>query len=123
MAWTNGVYPAASWQIYKEPSTYLDESPFKRKMDVGIMGRYGNKDDEVDEKTRPKSNWAQILVIGNLNCNSIEDGQEPAWLDLATYALPDQHECSEFRVTRSYFLSPPAKKALNFTGAMHRERG
>jgi hypothetical protein len=50
MAWTNGVYPAASRQIYKGPSTYLDGSPIKRKMDVGIMGRYGNKGDEVDER-------------------------------------------------------------------------
>lgn len=86
MAWTNDVHAAASRQIYKGPSTYLDGSPIKRKMDVGIMGRHGNKDDEVDKKTRPKSNWAQILVIGELKSNSIEDGPEPAWLDLATYA-------------------------------------
>ena len=86
IAWTNGVHPATSRQIYKGPSTYLDGSPIKRKMDVGIMGRHGNKDDRADEKTRPKSSWAQMLVTGELKSNSIEDGQEPAWLDLATYA-------------------------------------
>lgn len=55
-------------------------------MDIGIMERHENKDDEVDEKTSPKSKWAQILVAGELKSNPIEDGQEPAWLDLATYA-------------------------------------
>lgn len=83
---TNGVHPAISRQIYKGPSTYLDGSPIKRKMDVGIMGRHTHKDDRVGEKTRPNSNWAQILVAGELKSNPIEDGQEPAWLDLATYA-------------------------------------
>ena len=86
VAWTNGVHPATSRQIYKGPSTYLNGSPIKRKMDVGIMGRPGNRDDGGDEKTRPKSNWAQMLVTGELKSNSLEDGQEPAWLDLATYA-------------------------------------
>ena len=86
VAWMNSVHPATSRQIYKGPSAYLDGSPIKRKMDVGIMGRHGNKDDEVDEKTGPKSSWAQILVAGELKSNPIEDGQEPAWLDLATYA-------------------------------------
>ena len=86
VAWMNSVYPTTSRQIYKGPSAYLDGSPIKRKMDVGIMGRYGNKDDEVDEKTSLKSNWAQILVAGELKSNPIKDGQEPAWLDLATYA-------------------------------------
>ena len=86
VAWTNSVHPTTSRQIYKGPSAYLDGSPIKRKMDVGIMGRHGNKDDEVDGKTGPKSSWAQILVAGELKSNPIEDGQEPAWLDLATYA-------------------------------------
>jgi len=27
-----------------------------------------------------------MLVTGELKSNPIEDGQEPAWLDLATYA-------------------------------------
>ncbi|KAI9715652.1 MAG: hypothetical protein M1812_005804 [Candelaria pacifica] len=62
VAWTNGVRPAASRQIYQGPSTYLDGSPVKRKMD------------------------AQMLVAVELKSNPIEDGQEPAWLDLATYA-------------------------------------
>ena len=83
VAWMNSVHPATSRQIFKGPSAYLDGSPIKRKMDVGIMGRH---DDEVGEKTGPKSSWAQILVAGELKSNPIEDGQEPAWLDLATYA-------------------------------------
>ena len=78
-----GVHPVASRQIYRGPSTYLDGSPIKRKMDVGLIARQ-----QIDhEKThKPKPNWAQILVIGELKSNPIEDGQEPAWLDLATYA-------------------------------------
>ncbi|KAL2041528.1 hypothetical protein N7G274_005910 [Stereocaulon virgatum] len=86
VACVNDVHPATSRQIYKGPSAYLDGSPIKRKMDVGIMGRHGNKNDEADGKTSPKSNWAQILVAGELKSNPIKDGQEPAWLDLATYA-------------------------------------
>lgn len=86
VAWMNSVHPTTSRQFYKGPSVYLDGSPINRKMDVGIMGRHGNKNDEADEKTSPKSNWAQILVAGELKSNPIEDGQEPAWLDLATYA-------------------------------------
>ncbi|KAI4285572.1 MAG: hypothetical protein L6R38_000539 [Xanthoria sp. 2 TBL-2021] len=37
MAWTSSVHPAASRQIFKGPSTYLDGSPIKvRKMDVDV---------------------------------------------------------------------------------------
>ena len=84
-AWVTecGVHLAASRQIYKGPSTYLDGSPIKRKMDVGVMARQ-----QTDHGTthKPKPNWAQMLVTGELKSNPIEDGQEPAWLDLATYA-------------------------------------
>ena len=78
-----GLHRAASRQIYKGPSTYLDGSPIKRKMDVGAMARH-----QTDHGKTPKlkPNWAQMLVTGELKSNSIEDGQEPAWLDLATYA-------------------------------------
>ena len=86
MTWTNRVHSTTFRQIYKGPNAYLDRSPIKRKMNVGIMRRHGNKNDEVDEKTSPKPNWAQILVAGELKSNPIEDGQESVWLDLATYA-------------------------------------
>ncbi|KAI9758368.1 MAG: hypothetical protein M1835_000602 [Candelina submexicana] len=91
-AWVNGrgVHPAAGRQIYKGPHTYLDGSTIKRKMDVGITACHGqsNSDDDGGDKkmNKPKSNWAQMLVTGELKSNPIEDGQEPAWLDLATYA-------------------------------------
>lgn len=86
MAWTNGVHPAASRQIYKGPNTYLDGSPIKRKMDIGVIARHGQSKTDHGTTQRPKSNWAQMLVTGELKSNPIEDGQEPAWLDLATYA-------------------------------------
>ena len=72
------MHPAASRQIYKGPSTYLDGSPIKRKMDVGVMARQ-----QTDHGTthKPKPNWAQMLVTGELKSNPIEDGQEPAWLE------------------------------------------
>ena len=87
-AWVTerGVCPAASRQIYKGPSTYLDGSPIKRKMDVGIMACHGQSKTDHGKTYKPKSNWAQMLVTGELKSNPIEDGQESAWLDLATYA-------------------------------------
>ncbi|KAL2056600.1 hypothetical protein ABVK25_002994 [Lepraria finkii] len=87
-AWVTecGVYPAASRQIYKGPSAYLDGSPIKRKMDVGIMACHEQSKTDHGKTHRPKSNWAQMLVTGELKSNPIEDGQEAAWLDLATYA-------------------------------------
>jgi len=48
MAWTNDVHAAASRQIYKGPSTYLDESPIKRKMDVGVMACHGQSKTDHD---------------------------------------------------------------------------
>ncbi len=82
-----GVYSAARRQIYKGPNTYLDGSPIKRKMDVGMVECYADIHDRVDKKTtQPNFTWAQILVTGELKSNPIENGQEPAWLDLATYA-------------------------------------
>ncbi|KAK3175351.1 hypothetical protein OEA41_002598 [Lepraria neglecta] len=87
-AWVTecGVHPAASRQIYKGPSTYLDGSPIKRKMDVGIMACHGQSKTDHQKTHRLKSNWAQMLVTGELKSNPIENGQEVAWLDLATYA-------------------------------------
>lgn len=38
---TKDVYPPASLQIYEGPSTYLDRSPVKRKMVVGVMACQG----------------------------------------------------------------------------------
>lgn len=90
-AWINerGVDPAARRWICRGPDIYLDGSTIKRKMDVGIITCHGladGDDDRVDDKTnKPKSNWAQILVAGESKSNTIEDGQEPVWLDLATY--------------------------------------
>ncbi|KAK3177888.1 hypothetical protein OEA41_000020 [Lepraria neglecta] len=87
-AWVTkyGVHPAASRQIYQGPSIYLDGSRIKRKMDVGIMAYHGQSKTDHRKTHQPKSNWAQILVTGELKSNPIEDGQEPAWLDVATYA-------------------------------------
>ncbi len=86
VAWANGVHPAASRQIYKGPSTYLDGSPIKRKMDVGVMACHRQSETDHGKTHKPKSKWAHMLVTGELKSNPIEDGQEPAWLDLATYA-------------------------------------
>ena len=90
--WVNerGIHAAARRQIYQGPGIYLDGSPVKRKMDVSITARHGESKDDVDragEKAdTPISDWAEILVTGELKSNPIEDGQTPAWLDLATYA-------------------------------------
>ena len=43
-----------------------------------------NRDDNGLGDSDPS--WAQILVTGEMKSNPIEDGQETAWLDLATYA-------------------------------------
>lgn len=85
MVWATecGVHPAGSRQIYRGPRAYLDGSPIKRKMDVGVMARQ-QVDHGITHKSKP--NWAQMLVTGELKSNPIEDGQEPAWLDLARYA-------------------------------------
>ena len=91
MVWVNerGVHAAARRQIYQGPGIYLDGSPVKRKMDVGITARHGESKDDVDRAgEKPEawiSDWAEILVTGELKSNPIEDGQTPAWLDLATY--------------------------------------
>jgi len=91
-AWTTECSErfAAGRQIYQGPSVYLDGSAVKRKMDVGITARHGQSkgdEDGVEEKSNtPISNWAEILVTGELKSNPVQDGQTPAWLDLATYA-------------------------------------
>ena len=58
-------------------------------MDVGITARHGrskSEEDGVEEKSNtPISNWAEILVAGELKSNPVQDGQMPVWLDLATY--------------------------------------
>lgn len=86
VAWTNGVHSTTSRQIYKGPSTYLDGSPVERKMDVGVMACHGQSEVDQGRAQKLKPNWAQVLVTGKLKSNPIEDRQEPAWLDLATYA-------------------------------------
>jgi len=77
-------------QVYQGSTVYLDGSPIKRKMDVGITARHGQskgEDDGVEEKSNISiSNWVEILVTGELKSNVVQDGQTPAWLDLATYA-------------------------------------
>ena len=50
------------------------------------MACHGQSKTDHGKTHKPKSNWAQMLVTGELKSNPIEDGQEPAWLDLATYA-------------------------------------
>jgi len=90
-AWIDerGVHIAARRRIYQGPGIYLDGSPVKRKMDVGITARHKQSQgykDGVDEKPNARiSKWADILVTGELKSNPVEDGQTPAWLDLATY--------------------------------------
>ena len=77
-------------QLYKGPGVYLDGSPVKRKMDVVITARHeqskGDEDGVGETFDEPNSNWAEILVTGELKSNPIEDVQTPAWLDLAMYA-------------------------------------
>lgn len=91
-AWTTeyGEPVAARRQFYQGPGSYLDGSPVKRRMDVGITARPGQSkgdEDGVGETSdAPISNWAEILVTGELKRNPTEDGQTPVWLDLATYA-------------------------------------
>jgi len=92
MTWTTerGECITSGRQIYQGPGVYLDGSPLKRKMDVGITARHRQSqgyEDGVDEKPDARiSKWADILVTGELKSNPVEDGQTPAWLDLATYA-------------------------------------
>ncbi len=97
IVWVNehSAHPAAPQQIYKGSSTYLDGSSIKRKMDVQSETDHG-------KTQKPKSNWAQMLVTGELKSNPIQDGQEPAWLDLATY-------------TREVFCSQDRRFVLGFT--------
>jgi len=90
-AWINerGVRAAARRRIYQGPGIFLDGSPVKRKMDVGITACHKQSQgykDGVDEKPDARiSKWADILVTGELKSNPVKDGQTPAWLDLATY--------------------------------------
>ena len=92
VVWVNdrGSHSTTCRQIYQGPTVYLDGSPIKRKMDVGITTRHRqskSEDDGVEEKSNtPISDWAEILVTGELKSNAVQDGQTPAWLDLATYA-------------------------------------
>ena len=86
----HSTHAADSRQIYRGPGIYLDGTPIKRKMDVGLTA--GNEQSEFDDsstKKKPdtrKPNWKQILVTGELKRNPVHDGQETAWVDLATYA-------------------------------------
>ncbi|MCJ1473154.1 hypothetical protein MMC13_001805 [Lambiella insularis] len=107
-AWINecGVHSAAHRRIYQGPGIYLDGSPVKRKMDVGIIACHGqskSEDDGNSENTDASiPNWTQIMVAGELKSNPIEDKQEPAWLDLARYA-------------REVFRSQDRRFVLGFT--------
>ncbi len=71
-----GSQSTARRQIYQGPTVYLDGSPIKRKMDVGIMVRHGQSKDDEDRVGEEIliSNWAEILVTGELKSNPIEDG-------------------------------------------------
>lgn len=86
----HGERVAAQRQFYRGPVSYLEGSPVKRKMDVGIAARHRqSKGDEggVGEGSDAAiSNWTEILIIGELKRNPTEDGQTPVWLDLVTYA-------------------------------------
>ncbi|KAL9028237.1 MAG: hypothetical protein Q9196_003371 [Gyalolechia fulgens] len=79
----------ASRQIYRGPGIYLDGTAIKRKMDVGITAGNGqgriNDSSANKNKDALKPNWSQILVTGELKSNPVEDGQEAAWIGLATY--------------------------------------
>ena len=85
-----GSHPAARRKIYQGPTVYLDGSPVKRKMDVGITAHYPEVKNKKDETKKhpsiPNSTWAEILVTGELRSNAVQDGQMPVWLNLATYA-------------------------------------
>ena len=94
-----------SRQIYQGPGIYLDGTPIKRKMDVGFTA--GNRQNRTDSTTNkktdtPKPNWSEILVAGDLKSNPDKDGQETAWVDLATY-------------TREVFRSQDRRFVLGFT--------
>ena len=90
--WVNdqGSHSTIHRQIYQGPTKYIDGSPIKRKMDVGITARYPenkNKDDEIEKMPdTPISTWTEILVTGELKSSAVQDRQMPALLDLATYA-------------------------------------
>ena len=92
IVWVNdrGSHSTTCRQVYQGPTLYLDGSPIKRKMDVGIMAydrQIKNEEERVEEKSNlPISHWAKILVTGELKSNAILNRQTPAWLDLATYA-------------------------------------
>lgn len=75
---------AGTRQIYEGSSSYPDRSPINRKMDVGVMACYKQSKTKQRKIHKPKSDWAQMLVAGELKSNPIEDGQEPAWLGLST---------------------------------------
>lgn len=68
MAWITerGECITSGRQIYQGPGVYMDGSPLKRKMDVGITARHRQSqgyEDGVDEKPDARiSNWADILV-------------------------------------------------------------
>ncbi len=61
-----GSHSITCRQIHQGPTVYLDGSPIKRKMDVGITAHHGqskSEDDGVAENSNiPFSNWAKILV-------------------------------------------------------------
>ena len=86
----SGTRAIVSRQIYRGPDIYLDGTPIKRKMDVGFTaenGQSGADDTNTYESTdTQRRNWSEILVTGELKSNPDQDGQEKAWVDLATYA-------------------------------------
>ena len=67
-----------SRQLYCGPKTVLAGSVCERQMDVGIA--------VTPTDALPIHKWAQILIVGELKCNSAEANHGKAWLDLATYA-------------------------------------
>ena len=85
-----GMRATDSRQIYRGPGKYLDGTPIKRKMDVGFTagnGQSGADNANTHESTDTrKRNWPEILVTGELKSDSDQDGQQKAWVDLATYA-------------------------------------
>ena len=112
--WTTekGFHAEICRWIYRGPNNYLDGSTIKRKMDVGIVAYEKSKNNE-EKSGNSDPTWSQILVAGELKSNSIEDGQETAWLSLATY-VREVFRTQERRFVLGFTLCGPMMRLWHF---------
>jgi len=75
--------PSKRRRCVTTPNKPIPGSISKRKLDVGLVYKSSNEEDDDDVECY---DWSHILIPGELKSNSREDSHSSTWLDLVRYA-------------------------------------